>query len=218
MSCFVRISPKKWQLNRRLPKALKKLLLRKTTFERIVDRVAKEAKLMSCERERFGNTGYYRPVITLQVDPSTVALFHNAPSGYRAQYYRSARLGESANGYAVRKLLPRIRELLTGQGDQALTWQWVKKSLLDLHAKLWIKEGLWWRYAKRGDRHLWVARWVTQQRSPDSKKREKARWAALTPCDETRIIVKGVYLSLDGRRRFLHKRNRAEEIHELGYT
>jgi hypothetical protein len=156
--------------------------------------------------------------VTLSANPSTIDLFHNAPGGYRAQYYRSIGNGDRANAYAVRQLMPLIRRLLVGQGKRTCPWGWVEKSLQDSDAKVWIHQGRWWRHAKREDRHLAVARWVAEQSSRQRERRRKAGWAALAAHSETRIDVKGGFIMLSGVPLGGLKPNRARDVHELGFT
>ena len=67
---------------------------------------------------------------TLKVDRSTVDLFHNSWSGYRAQYYRGVRIGERANDYALKKLTPRIKELLAGHEERTCPGWWVGREII----------------------------------------------------------------------------------------
>jgi len=211
---FVSISQEDWRLSDDVDRQLPRI-----GFEQIVNRIVKEATLIDHARERArSRPRYFRALLTVGVDPLTVALFHNSSTGYRAQYYSSVANGECANWYAVRTLVPRLKELLLGREKRTCPWSWVEKSLLDPEAKLWIHQGRWLRPARRDDRKLFVARWVEQQANPDVKRRKKAIWAALAPCNEMRIDVKGGFLTLDGTPLGKLKPTRAMDIHELGFT
>ena len=196
-------------------------LLRPTSYERIVARLAAEATLHDHglkRARRKGSRRFFRVEITLRVDRATVDLFHNGPSGYRAQYYRGVRNGERANADAVERLLPVIRGLLARRAKRTCPWWLVERSLRDASAKVWIHQGRWWRHGRREDRHLLVRRWVTALRSPREKHRRKAGWAGLTPNRETRIDVKGGFLTLEGERSGTLKDNRSRDIRDLGFT
>lgn len=216
---FARISSREWRLDGSVEKDERAELLRGITFTQIVGRITEEAMLISHARERAcSKPQFFRAVVTLAMNASTVALFHNSPSGYRAQYYCSMKNGERANQYALKRLIPRIQQMLLGNEKRTCPWWWVEKSLLDPEAKLWIHQGRWFRYATRDDRKLFVARWVHQQASRDRRRRRKAIWATLTPSNETRIDIKGGFLTLDGTRLGRLKPTRAKDIHELGFT
>jgi hypothetical protein len=144
-----------------------------------------------------------------------VDLFHNAATGYRAQYYQSVRTGEAANRYAVHQLAARAIALLGGAQKRTCPLWWVERSLLHREAKVWIHQGPWLRLARRSDRNLRVKRWL----SSNPRNRKRRVWASLTPASETRIDLKGAPLTLDGRRFAKSvKRNRSKDIHGVGYT
>jgi hypothetical protein len=119
---------------------------------------------------------------------------------------------------AVTRLVPLVLDRLDGRLKRTCPAEWFEKSLLDPDAKVWIHQGLWWRHAKVGDHHLRVTRWFEQESSPDPDRRAKARWAALTPDKETRIDVKGAFLSLSGVPLGSLKPDRALNINQLGFT
>jgi hypothetical protein len=218
-SNFARVSEDEWLLDDGIDNDQKMRLLRGTTFERIVDRIVEEGTVASHKREKAkSKPNFFRIVLTLEVDALTVDLFHNSVSGYRAQYYKNSRNGERANEFALRKLAPRIKELLGGQEKRTCPWWWVEKSLLDPAAKMWIHQGLWLRY--RSHRHLLVARWTQKQKqtSLDKDRQKKANWASLTPHEETRIDLKGGFLTLDGVPLGELKETRSQDINELGFT
>jgi hypothetical protein len=218
-SRFARISLSEWCLDECLVKDRKDKLCHCISFEQIIARVAREAIVHNHMRNRAcSHPQYFRALVTLKVGPSTVDLFHNSASGYRAQYYRSIDSGRCANWYALKNLLPRLKESLMGHEKRTCPWWWIEKSLLDPEAKLWIHQGRWLRYARSADRHLYVPRWVIQQNCQSKERRKKALWATLTPDSETCIELKGGYLTLEGKRLGKLKPARAKDIHELGFT
>lgn len=216
---FARVSEGEWLLGDGVDNDQRARLLSGTTFERVVDRIVEEGTLVFHKREKScSERQYFRALLILKVDPSTVDLFHNSVSGYRAQYYDGVKNGERANAYALRRLTPRIKELLVGHEKRTCPWWWVEKSLLDPAAKVWIHQGLWLRHAKRTHPQLVVARWVQEEASLDPQRRKKATWASLTPREETRIDLKGGFLTLAGVPLGKSKRTRSEDIYELGFT
>jgi hypothetical protein len=153
------------------------------------------------------------------MDCETVDIFHNSVCGYRAQYYHNVKKGESANRYLTQLLSVRINELLSGKNKPTCPPSFIKKSLSDVHAKVWIHQGLWLRTEKNRHKNLQVKRWVKQQTSTDEKKRKRAIWASLTPGEETRIDFKGGYFTLDEKPLGKSmKPNRGNDIHEYGFT
>ena len=216
---FVRIPRDIWCLEG-LEKDRKESLLRAMPFNQIVDRIVEEATILSHARKRScKDPQFFRAHIILKLSPSTVDLFHNCSTGYRAQYYHSVRNGQRANTYALYKLIPRVNKLVADRLKRTCLWWWVEKSLLHPEAKVWVHQGLWLHHAKRTDRHLFVAKWVMQQASANKGERKKAKYATLTPDRETRIDIKGGFLTLDGERPSnLYKPARAKDIHKFGFT
>ena len=144
-----------------------------------------------------------------------VDLFHNSAAGYRAQYYRSVRTGESANEYALRQLVPPIIQLLGDVRKPTCPSWWVERSLLHSEAKLWIHQGLWLRHSKKSDGKLAVRRWLAYK----WKKTHQQLWPRLIPRNETRIELKGGPLTIDGTPLTRSvKPTRGRQIFEAGYT
>ncbi len=215
----MRIPSREWCLAGPLPRGRKLALLNGPAFVEIVRRVRMIAKLHRCWRQRSSSRhGGYRACVRIVVPKSTVDLFHNSASGYRAQYHRDPALGERANAYALKFLTPRIKELLRGNEKGTCPWWWVERSLLDRSAKIWIHQGRWLRQARHAHRYLRVERWVRHEASPKSKRRKVARWAALIPNHEECLDIKGGFLTLEGEPVGSLKPNRSRDIHDYGFT
>lgn len=218
---FVCISQREWRLSDKLDGGRRKRLLSGPPLEEIVELMANSATVSSHKRERCRSyPQYYRVVIALKIDSEIVDLFHNSACGYRSQYYRSVKHRQRANDYAVKTLVPRIVQLLTGHAKRTCPLCWVRKSLSNVDAKLWIHQGCWLRCARHGDRILQVKRWLAKQHPcQDPSRRKKARWSSLTPKEESQIDFKGAFLTLDGKPlgRSL-KPTRGKDIHECGFT
>ena len=213
MPRFVRVSRVVWRLNGEMSK------LPSPGYERILKRLANEATIAAHRREpaKRGRK-YYRSHVILQCSAEGISLFHNARSGYRAQYYSSSTRGELANRFALTLLLPRVRELLKGTEKRTCPWWWMEKSLLDPAAKIWIHQGPWLRAASRRDRNLTVMRWLRAQDTRNDNRRKKARWSMLTPACETRLELMGGFLSLTGAPLGSLKKTRSRDLYELGFT
>jgi hypothetical protein len=215
----VSVDAEHWRLSERVTAKQRAQLLRGPSFEQIVERIASEMRLVALSRERARkNRLYFRAVLTIEVHASTVDLFHNSASGYRAQYYSSIKAGERANLYALKTLAPRIVRLSKALSKRTCQPGWLARSITDPSAKLWIHQGLWLRHAKSSDAVLLVSRWLKQCRTADPKRRKKAFWATLAPRSESRIDIKGAYFSKSGHALGTLKPSRAADIRNLGFT
>jgi hypothetical protein len=190
------------------------------TFEQIVCLVFSSARVINYRRERHSSkTDFWRIVVTLEIDAVTVDRFHNSASGYRAQYFCGVRIGETANRYAVKTLLPRVMELIAGNPKHTCPHSWIKKSLDSAQSKLWIHQGRWLRHAKREDRYLRVQRWMQALASEDISDKKKAKWGCLAPSHETKIVMKGAFVNSDGiRLRNKQKPSRSRDIRNFGFS
>jgi hypothetical protein len=208
-----------WEIGTTAKVSQRKRLLDEMPYEEIVAHLEKEAIVVEHKRERARNSPlFFRAQVTLKVGASTVDRFHSSIGGYRAQFYDSVERGLRGNAYALARLVPLVLDRLDGLLKRTCPAEWFEQSLSDPAAKVWIHQGSWWRHAKTGDRHLRVSRWLEQQSSPDPDRRAKARWGALTPDEETRIDLKGAFLSLSGTPLGSLKPDRALNINQLGFT
>src|SRR5215211_5217727 len=106
MPKFVHVSQRVWGLDGRM------FTLGSPGYERILNRIANEATVIAHRREQAKcRPEYYRSHVMVQCSAKAISLFHNARSGYRAQYYSSMARGELANRFALTLLVPRIRQL-----------------------------------------------------------------------------------------------------------
>jgi len=213
---FKRIPSKDWRISSAIDGRRRRELLRGRSFANIVKAIAKHATVLTHKRARIdASPEYYRAEVTLHVKAMMVDLFHNSCTGYRAQYYHSAKTGEVANRYALSKLGPRVIDLLSKRHKRTCPLWWVRKSLQLPAAKAWIHQGPWLRSPKKGDRNLMVNRWLGA--NPPKKKR--VLWATLTPATELRIDLKGAPLTLTGKPLTTRlKPRRSKDIHEVGFT
>lgn len=216
---FVRVAREHWLVSQSVEACRIQRLCNAPSYEAVVAHVGKNASILFHKRERARKEpDFFRVVVRLNADATAIDLFHNSASGYRAQYYHSCRLGIRANEFAVSQLAPVVLGLIAEHPKRTCPAWWVEKSLLDLHAKIWIRQGLWFRHAKVADRELLVKRWLDQQECQDPDRRKKAVWGSLIPERETQLEIKGGFLTLDGKPLGGLKPGRTKDLHELGFT
>ena len=216
---FVRIPREEWQFADGLEDDRRQRLNDGPLYTEIIHRIVSEAVVRFHARRRCcSDHEYFRVEVTLELSSEIVDLFHNSAGGYRAQYYRSASLGDQANAYALRRIVPRIVGLLS-QAKRTCPESWVRLSLLDNAAKLWIHQGLWLRHAQRTDRQLRVDRWDYRRPGLNPTHRKRALMAALLPAHETLLDIKGGFLHAQtGISLRSLKPTRAGDIHAFGFT
>lgn len=213
MTRFAKVPPTVWHLRGSLAE------LPSPRYEAILHRIAKEATVVSCRRQRAkSRRGFSRARITLSCSASVISLFHSARTGYRAQYYFSTACGDRANAFALKLLVPRVHKLLRGFEKRTCALWWIERSLLDPAAKVWIHQGDWLRLNRRIERNLCVRRWTRAQSNNNRKRRKKARWSMFTPQHEDRLELKGGFVSPAGEPLDSLKPDRSRELHELGFT
>lgn len=219
ISSFVHISDTEWRLSETLDLQRRNWLQRSPPYEQIVRNLLRGLSRAKVAREHSKDIpGYSRAVVTLEVDSAALDQFYSSASGYRAQYYASPALGTVANRFALDVLLPRVELLVTDLNKSTCPARWVTQSLRDSDAKLWPHQGIWLRYARNSDKGLLVLRWLDRQQDPTKKIRTRAARSMLTPANETNLDLKGGFLSLTGQPLGTFKPDRAQHIHELGYT
>jgi hypothetical protein len=218
-AAFVRVSESDWLLSTQLAPSRRRRLLQAPRYERLVDALIRRMSLAKVAREKSHDVpGYFRAVVTLRVHATTLDLFYNAASGYRAQYFRAADLGTLANRFALDRLLPRLTASVAAADKRTCPADWVAKSLRDPDAKLWPHQGVWLRCARKLDQNLLVARWLARRDDPDKELQKRAKRSMLTPTNERLLELKGGFLSPAGTSLGTFKPRRSQDLHELGYT
>jgi hypothetical protein len=211
---FTRIPESEWVIHPSVAWQRRRFLLRGLSFEEIVQRIVQSANCVRILKNvAKANPAAKRAVVTLQMPPSLVDAFHNSAAGYRAQFYKSPTLGESANRYAIDALQQRILAAAKPSGRG-----WLRASLGTVDAKLWIHQGLWLRWERRADRNLLVSRWLASQNCLSRKGYPLANWAILTPAAEQVIEVKGGFVEPSGGCLPPQKGRRASQLHRCGFT
>lgn len=215
---FKNIPKAKWRLSDNITSSRRQRLLQGDSFEKIVDRMVREARIISLKRERCDEKkNYFRVAITIEINRETIDLFHNSSCGYRAQYYHGIRNGERANVYIVEKLKHRIMELLsqTTEIKRTCPLDFVEKSLSGKSAKVWIRQGLWLRYRRKQDQIVYAWSDCKPKNGQESKRKNMA---FLGPEDETKIELKGAFVTLEGNNEINLKEDRSEHINKYGFT
>jgi hypothetical protein len=217
-SSFLCVPANDWCLAPEMDRSRRNVLVKDIPFEKIIELIAQESRLVSIKKNRLDKRpDYHRVVIVLETASSAVDLFHNSRRGYRAQYYLGVRNGERANEYAVRALTPKVKELFAGK--KTSPWTWVEKSLSNSEAKIWIHQGLWFRYRRISDRIICIPRWASHLQSLQRDDRKKALWGSLSASGESRIDIKGGFVDSNGNSLGGSlKPSRGQQIYELGFT
>lgn len=218
-SAFAQVSNNEWTLSKQIAASRRRQLQNPPSYEKLVEGLMHPMSLVKVAREESRDApGYFRTVVVIKVQASSLDLFYNSASGYRAQYYEAPMLGIAANRFAIDRLLPAIATKVAEANKRTCPPAWVEASLRHPDAKLWPHQGLWIRYAKKADRNLLVARWLVQLTASDATRRKRAQCSMLTPAAEQLLELKGGFLSLSGSSLETLKPRRAQDLHELGFT
>jgi len=174
-------------------------LLQGPNYEQIIRDLADTVHVVKYRRERCcGNRDYFRLNATLKCfSPVHVDLFHSSAAGYRAQYYIAPAMGEAANRFAVECIGRSVWEFAKLHPKRSCPVSWMRATVEDEDAKVWIHQGQWLRAPSLAKRLLRVERWQ-EHASSDKCTRKRARWSQLTPADEDRIDLKGGFVTLEG--------------------
>ena len=87
-----------WSYSERVSPKRQAMLYAATSFQSIIDRVLDEMRITSSDfppGEIGAVKGCTRPEFSLVVCPDTFDLFFNSPQGYRGQYHKSAKAGQT---------------------------------------------------------------------------------------------------------------------------
>ena len=221
-STFVKVSRAEWKFDGRVKDPRRSRLLAAAAYESLCRQVAANATIISVRwvplKEKKGSNlekGLKRTKIFLQAPIHLVDAFHNSRFGYRAQFYSSISTGKRADKYMRRLLLNRLLPELKARRSRNLALH--IKSLHAPGAKVWIKEGCWWRTAKWRGATLKVERW---RKCPADRGKAllKKRWGGQAPPREDRLVLIGGLLTKQGRPAGDHKPGRGEEIYNWGFT
>jgi hypothetical protein len=186
-------------------------LERDASFEDIGRAIVHEARVTALPVEigRDGDLrGCTRPVFRLVVDHPTFDQFHNGRDGYRGRYWQSPEIGEKANRWLLRELLPKLVDAPGATTNRAFA----AKALNLGSAKIWFHEE-----SSLGKARLFVEQWE-QTASGESSLSNKARDGRWAPIGTT-IEVKGAFMTDGGQERVdPDEVERAMVLHLAGHT
>ncbi len=220
MVSFASLPADTWQLHLLDDRRRRVQLGSSSIYPKLVTRLASRSKvLQAVVRPADTEPRALRLEAVLRVEVRDLDLFFNSRSGYRAQYYEAEELGDAANRLAVDALLLKLVPQAICARTRRSASELARASLEAASAKIWIHQGLWLRLCRHRERVLTVPRWQFGLSSEDRRTRKLARWGALAPVTEERIVVKGAFI-LDGRPANFGKPHgvRASELHSLGFT
>jgi hypothetical protein len=206
-----------WVLHGAICGARRRRLLQPPPFKSIVADLMASARIEKVGRQcaPYGQLAQ-RCTVVLTVDSEKLDMFFNSASGYRAQYLLCREQGHRANRFVLDTATPKVLSELVGRHLESA---FVASSLTHDWAKVWVHQGLWLRRARREHRVLLVPSWQQELSSRDKERRKLALWGALAPSTESRILLKGGYVS-STEKLCIGKppTQRASEIQELGFT
>lgn len=209
---FKKVSEKQWRYSGR-----KKWNC--TSFEEIVDCLGKTIKIYSLVRSKLKySTEYHRVNIKVKAPEDLVNAFHSSEFGYRAQFYSGIEIGESANNFVVKRLMPILLSQIEEIGKSTCRPDWALQSLSLPASKIWIHQGIWLRKKPLKMRRLTVDRWLSHSKSLDKKVRKKVIWSTLVP-NEDKLDIKGGFICSDGTPlKYDLKPCRSKQLFHYGFT
>ncbi|SFQ60097.1 hypothetical protein SAMN03159489_04449 [Pseudomonas sp. NFPP07] len=216
---YARIDPSRWKITETVAVERRDQLLNAPDFQVIVDRlVEKTDKILMVREHCCKSHDYFRVVATLHCTQSRlVDFFHNANTGYRAQYLESPSLGDAANAYCSQQFASLVEAKVRKKLPGHWSLDWASESIHSKCAKSWIYQGLWIRNAREDCEDLKVDAW-SPKCGTDKDKRRKARYGRQLPGEENRIVLKGGWISIDLKCLGSLKSERANDIHRYGFT
>lgn len=220
---FNRQARDQWRVSTAIPNRRREQLLNAPDFRDIVKLLKRSVRCVSVHGERGRNEPAQRRVSAISTFESArcVGLFHNASSGYRAQYLSAPSLGEQANAFTVNSLLPRVLGQLDGNPLRGWDLWTAHISLLALDTNAWIRQGLWlWHAAGECD-DLMVPNWVARSRDPDKNVRRRVRYGRQLPSQTESIVIKGAWIDDKGQPVKAPPKSQARRsihIHRDGFT
>lgn len=213
-------APEGWRYTARVCPARREALARPGSFERLVQLVCEDARILGVRAKPgidVGLTDCWQPIYELEL-PKTGDALYNGPFGYRAQYWQSAERALGANAVLLAALAPQLLALKRDHVAE-LDKIDVGASLAAASAKIWIKEKVYEVYVfESGHRDLAVERWTARADSGAYPGADKAGWGLTAP--EVSIFeVKGALISPDGHEVVPQRKiTRHREIFEFGFS
>jgi hypothetical protein len=194
-------------------------------FAELASKIVNELRVLCCHPNQFGDTGFRRPVYTLDIGPSLFDLFFNSSSGYRGAYFCSPGVGLEAN---VQLLTAISDRLITDpqSATTALPAEFIRESLRTPSAKAWLAE-----HGNEPDRNCphCKGEWSSGTCGPpelaeirngrwETASGQNAEWGRKAPY-LTKLRVMGAFLNDRCHELVPHdKRFRAYDIHRFGWS
>lgn len=206
-------APDGWRYTARVCPARREALARPGSFERLIQLVCEDARILRVRAKPGGTPGLtdcWQPIYELKLLTTGDALY-NGPFGYRAQYWESPERGLGANAALLSALTPRLLDALKRNPVPELDDIDVRASLAATSAKIWIKEEL---DLFDRQRDLAVERWTLRADSGV----DKAIWG-LRALEGSVFEVKGALISPKGHEVVPKlKITRHRDIFEFGFS
>jgi hypothetical protein len=209
---------RRWEYSPLVPDARQRALLDAPEFEAISSEVVRTMRVLCLHSDRCDEAaGYKRIVCCVSIDRELFDLFFNSWNGYRAQYFRAADGGLALNAQFLNTVAPALAAAGAGTNLDAA---FMTASLQVASAKVWLAEvgkGFCslcageWRTASDEAAEILNDRWECST-IPDAKNGRKAPFL-------TMLRVMGGFIdSAFNEYVTTRKRNRAQQIHESGWS
>jgi hypothetical protein len=208
----------KWEYSDAVSEDRQRVLLRPPSFQAITSSIAETMRVLCRHLDACDEAdGYERVVYCITVDEEVFDLFFNSPNGYRAWYFRSPTQGMAINARLLETLAPPLLALRFADSIDART---VRASLRAPSRKAWLAE------VGTGFCQRCAGEWHTAQ--DDLAEIVNDRWELSTVPDArngrkapllTMIRVAGGFVNPASEEYVpKRKRNRAQDIHEIGWS
>lgn len=208
----------KWEYSDAVSADRQRALLRPPSFQAISSSIAETMRVLCRHPDACDEAyGYERVVYCVTVDKQLFDFFFNSANGYRAWYFRSPAEGIAMNARLLATLAP---PLLAFWSDDSIDSKTVRASLTAPSGKAWLAEvgkrfcpccAGEWHSAQDDLAEIVNDRWELST-VPDAKNGWKAPFL-------TMIRVVGGFVN-PASEEYLpkRKRNRAQDIHEIGWS
>lgn len=206
-----------WKFTKLVDPVRRRRLLAVENFEEVIEGILR-GTIVPLKQSPRGE--YKRAVFRIFVDESAYDAFFNSPCGYRGQYCISVQNGESQNRRLIDILMPHC--LRSCKDSEARVAANIRASLEGRDAKVWIDEDEDSVLDVTGGPHInyppWIAKANAAYEGTSADQAARARAFPFAPVGR-RLELKGAWLGPDGCEwRDPSKANRAQEIHDYGYS
>ncbi len=208
----------RWEYSDTVTADRQRALLRSPSFQEISSLIADTMRVLCRHTDPCDEAnGYERVVYCITVDKQLFDLFFNSLNGYRAWYFRSPAEGMAMNARLLETMAP---PLLAFRSDDNIDANTLRASLSAPSGKAWLAEvgkGFCprcageWHTAQDDLAEIINGRWELSA-VPDARNGRKAPFL-------TMIRVLGGFVNPAAAEYVpKRKRNRAQDIHEIGWS